>query len=217
MKISQFMLLFLLVSALFISGNGCGDYDSDDLSCPTPTVIPPQNSESYYTVLADENLTEEHKVAILQSLNEWAIKTAHTLTYKLSFIDMSKEVADVSTPHTIKVYVRDPGPGYLGWTSWSAGNHSAFTFVRPSIDGDLFRRVMLHELGHAFDLSFDGKIHYEGPYESIMYSSIGSSPGLCCPELQSFCNKYGCQIDCTNTKTSIGTTSVVPWRETPGY
>lgn len=200
MKLRHFVL-FLLSICLFLGVSSCcgSAYDADEGQPPSKVVPNVNNPESFYTVLADQNLTDGHKNAIFSSLNEWAIETGNTFSYRLSFIDMSKEVADTSTPHTIKVYVRDPGPGYAGWTSWDSSNRSAFTFVRETTDDDLLRKVMLHELGHAFNLSFNGDAHYAGPYASVMYPSIGqAAPHLGCPELEAFCREYKCQIECTN-------------------
>lgn len=206
------LLSFIICLLLSCSAS----YEADDSECPCPPVVTAPNPQSYYTVLADEHLQETHKIAILAALNEWAEKTNQTLSYKLSFVDMSKDPPSLDS-HTIKIYVRDPGPGYLGWTTWSAQSYSAYTFMRPSIDGELFRRVMLHELGHAFNLNFNGSAHYEGPYESVMHPSIGdSSSYICCPELQAFCNEFGCQVDCTNSQkpTDNAGLSDVPWKET---
>lgn len=211
-------VLFILFSSLLIL-IGCSGHDSQTTpECPAPKVIPgsSQNAQSFYTVIADEHLEDVHKVAILEALNEWATTTSNTFRYTLSFIDMSSETPDTSQDHTIKIYVKDPGPNYLGWTSWSSGNHSAYMFIKPSIDGELFRRVMLHELGHANALDFGGDSHYEGPYQSVMHPNIGDdSPHLCCPELQAFCDSYGCQVDCTNIDRvkSTNTTSDVVWEE----
>ena len=210
--------LFFLFIGLFLFV-GCSGRDSTTTpQCPPPTVIPggTQNVQSFYTVIADEHLQDDHKVAILDALNEWATMTANTFKYSLSFIDMSTEKADTSEAHTIKIYVKDPGPNYLGWTSWDSDNHSAYMFIKPSIDGELFRRVMLHELGHACALDFNGDSHYEGPYQSVMHPNIGDdSTHLCCPELQAFCNAYGCQVDCTNVERTQSTNPSVDgvWKE----
>lgn len=169
--------------------------------------------------MADEHLQTGHKEAILKALNAWATDTHNTFVYKLTFVDMTKEPVDTNAPNTIKIYVRDPGPGYLGWTAWSVGNHSSYTFVEPSIDAELFRRIMLHELGHSFALSFaNGDPHYKGPYESVMHPSIGDdSLHLSCPELQAFCNENACQVDCVNVTMGSGvSTEEMSWRETAG-
>lgn len=196
-------ILFVLFVGL-LTMIGCGGRDPEGtLICPPSKVFPgdTQNVQSFFTVKADENLPEDHKVAILEALNEWATTTSNTFKYDLTFMDMSSETADTSESHTIKIYVKDPGPNYLGWTSWSKDNHSAFMFIKPNIDGELFRRVMLHELGHAFALDFGGDSHYEGPYQSVMHPNIGDdSTHLCCPELEAFCNSYGCQASCTNVE-----------------
>ena len=215
MKISK--LLCFTLSLLIVLFSGCGgeyESDNDDLECTPPNVVGHCNSKSYYVVIADENLTEEHKLAILKSLSEWAEKTNNTLKYQLSFVDMSQNPPDY-TPHTIKIYVRDPGPGYLGWTSWSASDYSAYVFVRPSIDGETFRQVMLHEFGHAFNLSFDGDIHYKGPYASIMNPAVGqSTTHLCCPEIRAFCDQFGCQVDCSYQQPGTLKPANINWLET---
>ncbi len=208
MKILRAVLLVCFTAVLILLANCSDPYDSEcNQSCPNPNVVGSRNSQSFYKVIADENLQEGSKVAILEALNEWAVKTNHTFRYELSFIDMSQQTQDTSSPHTIKIYVKDPGPGLLGWTSWQADTYSAYMFVTPSIDDDLFRRVMLHELGHSFNLNFSGDVHYKGPYQSVMHSAISDAPNLCCPELQAFCNNYGCQVDCTNVQLSSAPTN----------
>lgn len=207
-------LLCLIFSLFIILSAGCSsDYDSEE-DCPTPNVIPGQKTEAYYDVMADENLSDDYKSAIFSAIDEWAVKTNQTLRYKLSFVDMTM-YPPTYTSHTIKIYVRDPGPGYVGWTSWLASEHAAYVFVRPSIDGETFRIVMLHELGHAFDLDFDGENHYQGPYASVMYPSIGqSSKHLCCPELRAFCDQNGCQVDCEYRESGELSPTDVKWLET---
>lgn len=211
--------LSVLFIGLFVFIGCSSDYGEDTPSCPAPKVTPGegQNTQSFYMVKADENLQEDHKIAILAALNEWAGATNNTLKYTLSFVDMSSEAADTSEAHTIKIYVRDPGPHYLGWTSWDSHNHSAYMFIEPSIDGELFRRIMLHELGHAFALDFTGDAHYQGPYQSVMHPSIGEdSTHLCCPELQAFCNEFGCQVDCNNVERpkAVEPALSIAWKET---
>ena len=180
----------------------------------SPGVSDEGKSQSIYTVMADEHLQPGHKEAILRALNAWATDTHNTFVYQLTFVDMSKEPANFATPYTIKIYVKDPGPGYLGWTTWSSDNHSSYTLVEPSIDAELFRRIMLHELGHSFALSFDGDPHYKGPYESVMHPSIGDdSLHLSCPELQAFCNAYNCEVDCADVTRGSATVDV-SWKET---
>jgi hypothetical protein len=162
--------------------------------------IPLEASKSpHYTVLADEHLQERHKVAILKALSDWTTKTNNTLTYDLQYVDMSQYPVDDYIPKTIRIYVHDPGPGYLGWTSWES-NMGSTVFVEPSIDGELFRRIMMHEFGHAFDLHFDkGDVHYNGPYQSVMHPGLyDDALEVSCPEITAFCNNYGCQVDCTN-------------------
>lgn len=206
------ILVLVILSFIICLFPGCGGRAEPD----NYVISPGGNPESNYTVLADEHLQAEHKAAILSALNEWAVTTNYTLSYKLSFVDMSQDPPSFE-PHTIKVYVKDPGPGYLGWTTWSSTDRSAYTFVEPSIDGELFRRIMLHELGHAFALDFNGDPHYQGPYQSVMHPSIGGdSLHLGCPELQAFCNEFGCQVDCTNTTDPNDTSGLfdIAWKET---
>jgi hypothetical protein len=216
MKLRHFVLFLLSVFLLLNVSSCCSAYDADEGQPPSKVTPNTQNPESFYTVLADEHLSEGHKTAILLSLNEWSEKTGNTFTYQLFFKDMTKEVADTATPHTIKIYVRDPGPGYAGWTSWSSGNRSAFTFVRETTDDELLRKVMLHELGHAFNLDFNGNAHYMGPYASVMYPSIGqAAPHLGCPDLEAFCREYKCQVECVNISALTSEEEPNPqWGET---
>jgi len=217
MKFIKSALFFVVLNFIILSIGCGGSYEPDTSSCP-PTHVE-KGTEVHYSVWADENLKEDSKVAILEALNEWAEKTNHTFAYDLSFIDMSQEPQDTSVPKTIKIYVKDPGPGYLGWTSWQSSTRSSYMFIRPSMNAETFRRVMLHELGHSFALDFNGNAHYEGPYESVMHPSIGEdSLHLCCPELTAFCNEFGCQVDCTNTipedNASLEFKELDQWKET---
>jgi len=218
MRIFRYLLsISALLTLLIVTNCGPASREAPVNQCPPPTVVKANPSpQSYYTVLADENLPEDYKIAILEALNEWSNKTAHTLTYCLAFVDMSQNPPDTITSHTLKIYVRDPGPGYLGWTSWSSSQYSAYTFVRPGVNGDLFRRIMLHEFGHAFNLSFDGNSHYLGPSQSIMHPSIGdNSTQLCCPELKAFCKLYGCIVECKDASSvSSGLSEGLRWKET---
>lgn len=181
--IKSFLVLLLLTITIFI---GCAG-----------NVVSIPDDSLHYTILADEHLQTVHKLAILDAASEWAEKTNNTLTYDLQYVDMSKQPKDLNTPNTIRIYVQDPGPNYLGWTDWLADNRSAYIEVEPSINGELFRRIMLHEFGHAFNLSFNGDAHYTGPYQSVMHPGLyDDSLHVSCPELIAFCNNYGCQVDC---------------------
>lgn len=189
MKLSKVSRLLATLLALVVLYVGCaGASDS-----------PPVDSKSpHYTVLADKHLQQRHKVAILKALNDWAEKTNNTLTYDLQYVDMSQYPVGDYLPKTIRIYVHDPGPGYLGWTSWEA-NMGSTVYVEPSIDGELFRRIMMHEFGHAFDLHFGDDVHYNGPYQSVMHPGLyDDALEVSCPEITAFCNNYGCQVDCTN-------------------
>lgn len=178
-----------IITLLFLIGLSLGLTDCSSVFINQP----------HYLILADENLKQEHKDAILNALDEWATQTHFDLKYELEFIDMTNVPKDLSMHHTIKIYAVKPPPGDAGWTDWSAKNGAAYTEVDPVYDGDTFRRIMLHELGHAFNLSFDGDPHYKGPDASVMHPSIDQvSSHLQCPELTAFCNEFGCQIDCTD-------------------
>lgn len=212
MKLRHFVSFLFVFLLIFTS---CAAEVDDKPDCGNHRVASGSvNPETCYTVIADEHLSEEYKVAILLALNEWAEKTNSMFAYKLSFVDMSVHPADNSMPHTMKIYVKDPGPGYVGWTSWTTGNRSAFIYVEPGVDGDTFRRIMLHELGHAFDLHFGDNTHYTGPYASVMHPSIGdASTHLCCPELTAFCNNYGCTVECTTIEHKVTQGQSISWRE----
>ena len=216
MKISRLFSVLFVSLILLISSCSAETYSEDSSGGPPVTIVGPKNPDTDYTVIADEHLSEEYKVAILLALNEWADKTGNIFSYRLSFVDMTKQPADLSAAHTIKIYVRDPGPGLAGWATWSVSNRSGYILVGPGVNGDYFRRVMLHELGHTLDLRFEnGDIHYKGPNASIRWPGIGdASQHLCCPELTSFCKNYGCEITCTNSSkgSALHTESAV-WAE----
>jgi hypothetical protein len=206
----------LLVFLTLLVTSCCSESGSDDSAGGPPVIVTgPQNPETNYTVIADEHLSEEYKTAILLALNEWAEKTNNIFTYKLSFVDMTNQPADFSASHTIKIYVKDPGPGLAGWATWSVSNRSAYILVGGGVPSDYFRRVMLHELGHTLDLHFGTDTHYQGPNASIMWPGMGDAAAhLCCPELTAFCNNYGCKIECTDVAKgeALHTTEVV-WAE----
>lgn len=150
-----------------------------------------------FTLLADSNLKEDTKIAIMDALAEWDIRTGERIGYLVIFKDMSKESTDNSTyKNTYKLLIQDPGPGLLGYTTWRAARNSALILMKPSMGRELFRQVLLHELGHAFDLHFDKETHYIGTQKSIMHPAIGNTDRLECPELLAFCGKYKCQVDC---------------------
>lgn len=209
--IRNFISLISLCLLVILTSADCGS--TADLPLPSDEGNP------HYLVLADEHLQQRHKVAILKALNDWATKTNYTLSYEIKYTDMSKIPRADFVEHTIRIYVDDPGPGYVGWTDWEADKQSAYVLVEPSVDGEYFRLVMLHELGHAFNLSFNGDAHYHGPYESVMYPSIGDSAGeVSCPELTAFCHNYGCQVDCINVEKPVpqppaAATSIPIWKE----
>lgn len=193
-NIVKLLSLFLLVLITNCAGS-IGDFDNS-LTRHQP----------YYVIMADEHMKYEHKQAIFDAIDEWATKTNNTLTYDLRFIDMS-EVPKTHTEHTIKIYIQDPGIGWVGWTDWMASNQAAYMLIEPSMDQNTFRKVMLHELGHAFNVHFynmpnykgeyKNDAHYHGPYKSVLYPSIGeAAEHLGCVDLIGFCEQWGCQVDC---------------------
>lgn len=192
-KVSRLVVTFLALLVLYVGCAGATD----------PKII--DDKSPHYTVLADEHLQQKHKVAILKALNDWSEKTNNTLTYDLQYVDMSQYSVDDYIPKTIRIYVHDPGPGYLGWTSWEA-NMGATVYVEPSIDGEEFRRIMMHEFGHAFNCHFGNDVHYTGPYQSVMHPVLSDDAlEVSCPEITAFCNNYGCQVDCVNVLVPVAT------------
>jgi len=206
-------VLSVLGLILLVGFNGCATdvYSEDD--CPAP-IDPnkPGNTRLFFSIKADEHLNASSKLAILAAINEWAESTGFTVEYNLSFIDMSQVKDDLKTRETIYIYAKDPGPGYVGWAEWIkySDGISAHILVEPNSDYENFRKIMLHELGHVFGLTFvdkDGKenIHYQGTCPSVMYPSIGqSSNNLGCPELNKFCELYGCSVSCDEKTTAKG-------------
>lgn len=207
------LLLVLPILVFILSVCNCTtaveDNPCEDPNLPTNRSVNPKTV--YFRVMADQYLQEENKLAILAAINEWAEKTHFTVKYSLEFIDMSTVVDDFKAVETIHIYVRDPGPGYVGWAEWVGHNDnkiSAHILIKPGMDSNSFRKIMLHELGHVFGLTFknpndQNPLHYLGPCESVMHPSIGeSSEHLECPELQTFCSIHGCNVDCDNKTTS---------------
>lgn len=197
-----YQILYSLLIVFVLGIISCSD-------CPDPKQEPqPQQCDLTqhsnecaplrFDIKADEKLSEGYKLAILAAINEWSERTGFNIEYTLEFKDMSKEPKDLSHKHSIRIYLQDPGPGLVGWTEWVLENQSANILMEPNMDYNYFRIVMLHELGHAFDLRFDNNdIHYNGTEPSIMYPSVGSEPQhLGCPELKSFCGRYSCDTNC---------------------
>lgn len=203
-SIVKLISLFLLV----LVTNCAGTLEDFDLSTP--------RHQPYFVIMADEHIRPEHKQAIFDAVTEWQSKTNNTLDYDLRFIDMS-EVPKTHTEHTIKIYIQDPGIGLVGWTNWRHSDQAAYMLIEPSMDQNTFRKIMLHELGHAFNVHFynmpnysgpyKNDAHYHGPYKSVLYPSIGDADEhLGCVDLIGFCEQWGCQVDCyfENKVTKLG-------------
>lgn len=154
-----------------------------------------------FILLADSNLIEDSKIAIMDALAEWDIKVGNRIAYTVKFQNMNLEESDPAKfENTYKLYIKDPGPGALGWTTWYASRNSAVIHMKPSLDKETFRVVLLHELGHAFDLHFGPPekrdTHYTGELKSIMHPAIGNTNKLECTDILAFCERYNCQVDC---------------------
>ena len=201
-------LLLVIVCLVFVFPvfSCCGATEPEVLEPETTPnsydcSLPAKGSENkpHYKVYADVGLSNDEKLAISDSLQEWCVKTNGTMRYNLTYTDMAQKPETLTDPHSIRIYVKDPGPGYVGWATWQASSFSAYMYIVPGLDQNTMRKTMLHELGHSFDLHFGNEIHYGGPYQSVMYPSIGdSSEHLGCPELTSFCSKYDCKAECAN-------------------
>lgn len=197
LMIRRLVSLMFILSVLVITCCGGSTEPEEENSCNI-NVKDCQHNLISFTLLADSNLKEDTKIAIMDALAEWDIRTGEHIGYTVNFRDMSKESTDTSEyENTYKLLIKDPGPGLLGWTTWRSERNSALILMKPSMGSETFKVVLLHELGHAFDLRFDkDDTHYTGPYKSIMHPAIGNTNKLECPELLAFCNKYKCQADC---------------------
>lgn len=161
-------------------------------SCPTDSVE--CHSKAHFKILMDQNLSETHKLLICTALAEWDIKTNNSLSYYVEYKDMSEVPNDLSgDDNTIKVYITKLDPSHLGWTEWKAEQNRARVLLTTGMNDDTFYPVVLHELGHAFNIG-----HYTGPYKAVMHPSIGNTNKLECPDLMAFCEEWGCQVDCIN-------------------
>ncbi len=183
--IKRAVVSFIILMMTFI---GCG-------SDPWALDEPRDKNVISFTLLADSNLKEDTKISIMSALAEWDIKVGEHIGYKVVFKDLTKEPNNTEN-NTYVLYVRDPGPGLLGWTSWTTKTNTATILMKPSMTPETFKVVLLHELGHAFDLHFDKDIHYTGELKSIMHPAIGNTNKLECVDLVAFCTRYNCQVDC---------------------
>ena len=157
----------------------------------------PKENVIKFTLLADSNLSEESKIAIMDALAEWDIRVGERIGYSVVFKNMTGESRNVdSFKNTYKLFIKDLNDNLLGWTNWQATNNSATIDMEPGMSPETFKAVLLHELGHAFDPHFGNDAHYIGDFKSIMHPAIGNTDKLECPELLAFCDKYNCQVDC---------------------
>jgi hypothetical protein len=187
-----FTILFsLIISFSFLTCGGMPDKVQTRFS-----------NEPYYVILVDKNISPDHKWAVVAALNDWIIKTDNVLKYELRFVDMTKQDKDEFPPHTIKLWASYPGEGLAGWTAWHSSDKSAYILIDPAYGREDFRRIMMHELGHAFDLSFDNienPTHYMGEYKSVMHPGLDQiACEISCPDITAFCQKHNCEIDCIN-------------------
>lgn len=155
---------------------------------------------SFY-VLADSSLSDDRRAAIYDALAEWDIKTGQHIRYVIRFDNMYGENENPNDYSNIyKIMMRPLGNQTLGLTGHNASNNSAIIYLRNDLYGNIFKSVLLHELGHAMDLHFERDPHYKGPYKSIMHPMIGNTDKLECPELMEFCHRYICEMSCDYEK-----------------
>jgi len=183
----------------------CGGTVSDPIK-DIPVMVESQNTIHVisFILMVDNGLMERDN-EIESSLSEWRIKTGGGIDYKVVYSDMTNETREESTyKNIIKVFLTDPGSGAWGWTQWLVENNSARIYIKPLLPPDMLRVVMLHELGHAFNLSFEGgNIHYVGLEKSIMHPSVGDI-NLECIDIDAFCRIHDCKVNCAhNTTQSI--------------
>lgn len=187
------ILTFIFLSLLLIA---CSANDED----PSQILIRKPirgNAVIAFQLTADSSLPDNLKRAVIGAVEEWNYKTLNRLDYTVVFKDMSKESNDYHKYiDEYRLYIKQLDPNYVGWTNWSARANSASIYIDHGLTESYFRSVLMHELGHALDLSFNGKIHYEGPYLSVMRSATYDNSSVECPELLSFCIRYNCQINC---------------------
>lgn len=198
--IRKITALIFILSTLVVTccGGNFAEEPEENTSCNINIKDCPQENVISFQLLADDHIKDETKIAILDALAEWDIKTGNHIGYVVKFKNMSTESQDPATYNdTYKLIIKDPGPGLLGWTSWYSSRNSAIILMKPSMDSKTFKVVLLHELGHAFDLRFGTDTHYTGPYKSVMHPAIGNTDKLECPELLAFCDRYKCQTDCS--------------------
>lgn len=185
----KFNYLVAAVIIMCFAAICCGG-EVEDYCSPTNKSC---SNKAKFTILMDDNLSDDHKLLISTALAEWDIKTNQSLNYVIKYKDMSKVPNDLSGDfNTIKIFILDPGPGNLGWTEWQTDNNTARILLHPDLNQDNFYPTILHELGHAFHIG-----HYVGKYKSIMRPSIGNTNQLECTDIVAFCKIWDCQATCS--------------------
>lgn len=171
-----FFILFAFMCAI-----GC----TFDVGNATHKNIP------FYTVMADNEFTVDNKIAIAASLEEWNAKTENILKFDLIFVDKKQLKRTEDNSNIIYVFLENPDPKYIGWTSWNEKANGAYMLIAKGIDNSEFGAVMLHELGHAFHLAHSDDIN------SIMYPYLSDTRHLTCNDLTAFCREWECDPNCS--------------------
>jgi len=199
------LIVFSLISSILFAcaGHSYDEAEADvDYQIPIPEFTCEKNVKSFL-LMTEDSINDEYRALIMDALNEWDTKTGYCLDYRTEYKNMLDEDLDPKNFSNIyKLVIKDPGDKLVGWTTWIISKNSATIYIEPGLSPIDFRTTLLHELGHAFNLKFDGDIHYTGEFKSVMHPAIGNTSKLECPELISFCDAYHCKVECEFEKAA---------------
>lgn len=167
-------------------------------------VYPPKVSEATHihrTLYVDNRFSDEEALVITQVAKRWTEATNHIAEIDVAF--MPTQIAPVD--HSLSIMVLDVSPSFPSViildqlnNNSTCGVYNARELEYPVIavvmeridDIDLFRKVVMHEVGHALGLE-----HLKGDENifTLMYPLTGlMSPGITTRDLVAFCKIYHC-------------------------
>lgn len=137
-------------------------------------------------VKIDEGFSLEERVAIHSATDEWQEDLGSFITFQ--YIDDVDGVADVIrfSPSTLKQQGEEYCSGRGATTTtvpWADGGHVSIATDVPLF---IFKRMALHEIGHAIGLGHDRT-------GTIMAPSVKkASPHVSCRDVEVWCRDFGC-------------------------
>ncbi len=192
----------ILIGLLFILVACASSTNTEEDNCgsisPTPNSWEesPINSNqgltnicNRYLIKLDANFSIAENIEILSAWNIWnellqlqyEVKSSCQMDYYLSSCQ-------------IKVFKKDPPPGFGGWASTRVGfnnkTESALISLAPSASGKILNTIVLHEFGHALNLWHNTELG------SIMNPSVSVGQTLSCNDKKRLCVIWECTPNC---------------------